>query len=144
MRSEKAKKADRILSELKDIDCAISTFSKDIASIEAMIPPGAMRYDRIVTSDGISDKTGNLAIKMQELREMTISMMDSYISRKFFALKIINKIPTVKHQIVLHKYYLQNLTLDEIAEDMKISYQWVSTLLNRALEDFFDCMNDAA
>lgn len=69
---------------------------------------------------GVSDKVGNLAAKLADLARETNDLIDMYIDHKANVIQTLEKLPA-KEFGVLHRIYVQHMTMGECASDMGYS-----------------------
>lgn len=83
---------------------------------------------------GVSDPVGNLVVKLVTLSEEANVLIDRYIDCKNQIIKSLEQLPA-KQYGVLHRYYIRNMTWDEVAEDMECSTRNVIRLKKKALKN---------
>ncbi len=134
--------AKTYLTRLKNIDKLIATIYKELAYAQAGTTPSSPKFSAVPSkTNGISKPTEDKAVDETALQEQLASYRKEYVELKTTAVRLINKIKNNSYQMVLYKYYLQNMTLYETAEDMCISYQYACTLRNNALNEFQKLMD---
>lgn len=69
---------------------------------------------------GVSDKVGNAAVRLAALAERINRLVDQYVDHKEAVEAVLKKLPA-KEYAVLHRYYVQYMTYDEIAQDLGYS-----------------------
>jgi RNA polymerase sigma factor (sigma-70 family) len=82
---------------------------------------------------GVSDKVGNIAVKLVTLAEYTNQLIDQYIDHKDKVVAALETLPP-KEYGVLHRHYVQYMTLEAIAEDMGYSVMQVWRYKKRGLQ----------
>ena len=89
--------------------------------------------DGMPHASGKSDKVGNIAVKLADLENEINEMIDRYVNLKR---DVVTKLEALPHQeyLVLHKYYIQGMTLAAIANDMYYHRVTVSKIKARAME----------
>lgn len=81
----------------------------------------------------VSDPVGNLVVKLVTLSEEANVLIDRYIDCKNQIIKSLEQLPA-KQYGVLHRYYIRNMTWEEVAEDMGCSTRNVIRLKKKALK----------
>lgn len=66
---------------------------------------------------GVSDKVGNIAVKLAQLIEETNAAWDRYIGQRTKVIKTLELLPANEYG-VLHREYIRYMTQEEIARDM--------------------------
>lgn len=69
---------------------------------------------------GVSDKVGNIAVKLAQLIEETDAAWDRYINQRTKVIKTLELLPANEYG-VLHREYIRYMTQEEIAQDMGYS-----------------------
>lgn len=90
---------------------------------------------------GVSDKVGNIAIKLADLARETNDLIDKYIDHKAMVVQVLEKLPA-KEFGVLHRIYVQYMTMSECASDMGYSTVqiWrIKRLATLHLQDVIAC-----
>lgn len=100
------------------------------------------------TSDGmphakgnVSDPVGVGAIRLYIVERELDDLIDRYVDYKQEVVKTLEKLPD-KEYGVLHRYYIRNMTLEQIAEDMGYCERQISRIKKDALqymEDVLEC-----
>ncbi len=130
--------AKEYLIQLKNIDNLIKALDEAERTAELMTTPSGVKLSDVPAypSGYISDKTGDVAIRIEELKKELKVHKEKYVNVKLTATKYINQLLDIRHQTVLYWYYLQNRTLEDTAENMQRSYQNICTLHKQALKEF--------
>lgn len=125
----------RKLDELIDAKCAERDQLLDLATkitpVVSDMPHGS----------GVSDKVGNVAVKLADLARETDILVDQYADYKQMVIRELEKLPA-KEYGVLHRYYVQYMTWEQVAEDMGVCSMtvwrwWQAGLKN--LADVVEC-----
>lgn len=135
--------AKEYLMQLKSVDSLIDTLAEELKNAELMIAPSGISLSDIpaYSSGHKSDKTGDAAIRISELRKELEKQKKKYVDMKLTATKLINKISDVRYQTILYQYYLQNRTLEGTAGYMNRTYQNICVLHGKALLEFQKLMD---
>lgn len=90
--------------------------------------------DDVVTSSGAKDKLGNTVSKIVDLQNEINRDVDEFIVQRNAVCITIAELQNPSFIAVLHKRYILQMTWDEIASDMNMSYRNVTRLHGRALQ----------
>lgn len=136
--------AKEYLKRLKGIDELIETLQQELESSRAMAEACGMKFNATPSfgTNNISDKTSDLAIKINELEEQLKQYVSEYIDKKTVASRIINKMTDTRYQTVLYQYYFKNRTLEGTAGYMNRTYQNICKLHGNALLEFEKLMEE--
>ncbi len=69
---------------------------------------------------GVSDKVGNAAVRLVEMTQDLDRLVDEYVDYKQMIVRELEKLPANQYG-VLHRYYIQYMTWEEVATDMNVS-----------------------
>lgn len=83
---------------------------------------------------GVTDKVGNIAVKLTALAEETNALVDQFVDQRQAVIKALEQLPTNEYA-VLHKHYVQFMTWEAIAEEMDISTMTVWRYKTSGLEN---------
>lgn len=94
------------------------------------------------TNTGIVPQTmQNAVINLVMLSQEIDRLIDECVDKKQAVLKVLEQLPD-KEYGVLHRYYIRNMTLEQIAEDMGYSVRQIHRIKEKALknlEDVIEC-----
>ncbi len=90
-----------------------------------------------VQSSGSQQKMADAVVKIIALQEEINNLIDMYIDTKQGVIKTIEQLPADEYD-VLHKRYIQDRTLAEIAETNGKSYKWVKSVHGNGIRDVQD------
>ena len=82
---------------------------------------------------GVSDKVGNIAVKLAQLAHETNAAWDKYLAQKKQVIALLEQLPADEYG-VLHREYVRYMTQDAIAEDMGYSRMQIWRIKQNALE----------
>lgn len=82
---------------------------------------------------GVSDKVGNISAKLADLARETNDLVDRYVDYKQMVIRELEKLPA-KEYGVLHRYYVQYMTWEQVAEDMGVCSMTVWRWWQKGLE----------
>jgi DNA-directed RNA polymerase specialized sigma24 family protein len=86
---------------------------------------------------GASDKVGNIAVKLADLARETDILVDRYADYRQMVIRELEKLPA-KEYGVLHRYYVQYMTWEQVAEDMGVCSMTVWRWWQKGLESLTD------
>ena len=89
---------------------------------------------------GVSDKVGNVAVKLGDLARETNEACDRYIDHKAAVIAVLEKLPANEYG-VLHREYVRYMTQEEIAQDMGYSTVHIWRIKQKALNHLKDEIN---
>ena len=89
--------------------------------------------DGMPHSSGVSDKVGNIAVKMAALSAEIDALIDKYVDYKQQVNKALQKLPANQYG-VLHRRYVLQMSWDEIAYDMSYSRMQIWRIHNSGLK----------
>lgn len=117
----------RKLDELIDAKCAerdqLWAMATKITPVVSDMPHGG----------GVTDKVGNIAVKLAQLAKETNDLVDQYVDYKAIVVRELEKLPA-KEYGVLHRYYIQYMTWEQVAEDMEVCNMTVWRYWQKGLE----------
>lgn len=82
---------------------------------------------------GVSDKVGNIAVKLADLMKETDAAWDRYIDQRNAVIAVLEKLPA-KEYGVLHRQYIRFMTQEEIAHDMHYTTMQIWRIKKNALK----------
>ena len=85
-------------------------------------------------SGGVSDPVGNGAVKLVMLAHEIDKLVDQYVDLKREINEVLMQLPALEH-IVLHRYYIKRMTIDQIAKSMGYSARQISRIKKKGLEN---------
>lgn len=134
-------KTKEYLKQLKHLDNLIKCKQQEIADQELIAVSLGINTDDVhVQTSNCSDKTGECAVKLADLKRDAIELCTRWANLKTDVNRILNQMSNKQYIIILNLYYCQNKTFEEISEFMDISYQWTYKLYKNALVEFEKCM----
>ena len=126
-------KAKDYLNQIKKINSLINnklaevSFWKGVASGST----ATMEGER-VQSSGSKDKMADAVCRYLQMEQEIDEAIDQLVQAKQDIIRVIEQLPAVEYD-VLHKIYVQEKEFYEIADSMKKSYSWVTTIHGRGL-----------
>lgn len=127
--------AKMYLRRIKGLEYAVNDRTLQIKNLRSLMGIKGMTYndDRVQTSpDGqgftrIADHIADIEAEIVELSKERQKIM-----------KMIEDMPKQHHHKLLYNIFVKEMTLEQAAEDIPISYSWASHVYMNALDDFYD------
>ena len=94
-----------------------------------------------VQSSGSQQKMADAITKCVDMETEINGLIDALIDTKRDVIATIEKLDSPIEYNVLHKRYIQYLSLQEIADDYERDYGWVTTTHGRALKSVQNILN---
>ena len=116
--------------KLEDKEMLYTLATKTTAGVSDGMPHGS----------GTSDKVGNLVVKMQEIEEEITELIDDLVDYRKEASGFAAKLPVDQFDVV-NMNMINWLKLGVVADRKKKSYQWVSELKKRAIENLTEIID---
>lgn len=88
---------------------------------------------------GVTDKVGNIAVKLADLARETDAAVDRYLDHKSAVLAVLERLPANEYG-VLHREYVRYMSQEDIAQDMGYSTVQVWRIKQAALNLLKDVM----
>ena len=132
------------LNNIKKLDQLIEAKKaerKRLIEIATDISPSAMDGMPRSFTGTTSQKMQNAVVDLVVLEQELQNIIESYIQCKQEIVKTIEKLPE-KEYGVIHRYYIRNMTYEEISKDMGISTVQVWRIKKKAektLSDVIEC-----
>ena len=105
------------LEGLKKLDELIDAKIAEKERVRALMVNTVGSLDGMPHAPGITDKVGNLTVKLITLEEELNALIDKYVDDKEEIVKAIEQLPEREYG-VMHRYYIRRMTLEQAAEDM--------------------------
>lgn len=99
--------------------------------------PAIENKERVQTTPDF-DKIGKVLAKIDEMERELDGKMDEYIAVKDMIVGQISDIPDEKYYNILFSKYVENKTLEKIADEKMYSFRHTTRLHSEALADFED------
>jgi DNA-directed RNA polymerase specialized sigma24 family protein len=109
--------AEEWLEGLKKLDELIDAKVAEKERIKALLTNTVGSLNGMPHAPGITDKVGNLTVKLITLEEELNTLIDRYVDDKAAVVKALEQLPYREYG-VLHRYYIRRMTLEQVAEDM--------------------------
>ena len=112
--------AEQWLEQIKWLDERIDAKLAEREQLMALATKVTPSLDGMPHGGGVTDKVGNVAVKLAALAEETNALVDRYVDERQKVIQALEQLPTNEYA-VLHKHYVQFMTWEDIAEEMGIS-----------------------
>jgi RNA polymerase sigma factor (sigma-70 family) len=108
------------LGQIGKLDQLIDSKMAERDRVKALAVNTVGSLDGMPHAPGITDKVGNLTVKLIALEEELNALIDEYVDRKQEVVEVLEKLPEREYG-VLHRYYIRNMTYEEVGQDMGYS-----------------------
>ena len=98
--------------------------------------------DEKVQSSGSQQKMANAVIKCVDMETEIDSLIDELVNTKKKVIATIEKLYSPIEYDILHKRYIQSMTLEAISDSYKRTYTWATTLHGRALKNLQNILDE--
>ncbi len=95
-----------------------------------------------VQSSGSSDRIGKIVSDIVDKENELKKLVDTLVDKRNARIKIIEQLEDKLEYQVLHKFYIQNKSIANIALEEHYSYQWIKQIKKRALKNFSAILNN--
>ena len=85
----------------------------------------------------VSKKLENAVVNLIELDRQINKIIDQYVDYKLEVVSVLEKLPA-KEYGVLHRYYIRDMTWEQVAEDMNYSERQIMRIKEKALKNLED------
>lgn len=126
------------LESIRKLDQLIDAKIAEKERVRELMVNTVGSIDGMPHAPGISDKVGNLTVKLISLEEELNALIDRYVDEKAEVVKAIEQLPEREYG-VLHRYYLRSMTLEQVAEDIG----YCTTQVWRIKKSAYELLKDA-
>lgn len=137
--------AKRYLQQVSKLNKLIENKTVELAQWQAMATStGTFSEGERVQSSGNQQKMAEAVSRYVDIEKELIACRDRYIDTKNEVIHMIEQLPTVEYD-VLHKIYIQEKSLTDVAILYDRAYSWATTVHGRALkavQDMLDGRNE--
>lgn len=129
------------LSQIGKMDQLIDSKMAERDRVKALAVNTVGSLDGMPHAPGITDKVGNLTVKLIALEEELDALIDEYVDRKQEVVEVLEKLPEREYG-VLHRYYIRNMTWEQVADDIGYCTTQVWRIKNnglKLLQDVIEC-----
>ena len=130
-------KAKEFLRQYQKLDSIIENKLIECGQWKALaysITPGGNKSPDKVQASGNPQKMADAVNRYIDIEKEIDGYIDRLVELKENILSVIEQLDTPEYNI-LHKHYIQGLTLFEISSNMGRSYTWVKAKHNRGIEN---------
>ena len=129
-----------ILSEIKNIDKLIKTKLDRITRLRELATRTTPCYEVERVQTQSNDKMAAIVAKITSIENEVIQELNRLLDLQLMAEDTINSINNNNHKIILTDYYLNNKTMEEIAEEMQYDDRHIYKIREKAIEEFKHAM----
>lgn len=129
--------AKQYLGQIRKIDQCIESKIEQLAVLRSQaVKATAVISDTPRSGNGQSDPVGGVVAQMVDLQGELGSTIQDLMETKQQAMRLIDRVPTAEHRVVLQQRYLCGKAWEDIADEMCYSVRWITTLHGRAIRGF--------
>jgi RNA polymerase sigma factor (sigma-70 family) len=128
------------LEQIKRLDEQIDAKIAEKERIRELMVNTVGSLDGMPRATGISDKVGNLTVKLISIEEELNAMIDEYVDRKAEVVRVLEQLPEREYG-VLHRYYIRRMTLEEAGEDYGYCTVQVWRIKKEAIQKLQDILD---
>jgi DNA-directed RNA polymerase specialized sigma subunit len=130
--------AKEYLSRLRTLEIRMTSSANEIENLTniATSITSAINSDGIHTTGTTSDKLGNCVARIVDIQREINADVDEYSRLRKETIDLIDELPTVKHRELLRMRYVGNMTFEQIAIAMDMSWRHTVRLHGYALREF--------
>lgn len=121
------------LEQIRKLDELIQAKHAEYYQLLNMATRITPSMDGMPHGTGVSDKVGNMAVKLADLANEANTIWDYYIDQRNAAIAVLEKLPALEYG-VLHRKYVRYMTQEAIADDMGYSTVQIWRIEQNALE----------
>lgn len=134
-------KARETLENIKKLDELIVAKKEELQKVRELAVNTVGNSDGMPHAPGVSDKVGNLVVKLVSLQDDLNALIARYTDELAFIVRLIETLSAEEYG-VLHRYYIRRMTLEKIAEDMNYSRIQVWRIKERGIFALNMILND--
>lgn len=120
------------LEQVKKLDELIAAKEAEYEQLMTMATRITPEITGMPHAGGVTDKVGNIAVKLADLTRETNAAWDRYIDQKAEVIQTLEKLPANEYG-VLHREYIRYMTQEDIAQDMGYSTVQIWRIKQKAL-----------
>ena len=125
-------KTETYLELIKKLDILITDEQAEKENIVTLATKVTQTNDGMPHAPGISDKVGNMSVKLMMKEQEIDHIIDVFVDLKSEIIAQIRKLPTDECD-VLYRYYVLDQGLFDIADEKNYSVSWIKTLKFRGM-----------
>ena len=138
----KYNKARKYLEYIQDAEGKIQNKMIEKFQVKSLLTSITAPTDReAVQTSGVSDKNGNLIVRLDEIERQLASLIEAFVDAKLERIATIEKLGEGLEYMVLHQRYVQYKKLVDIASSLDYSYDYIREIHENALEKVENFIN---
>ena len=130
----KESKEKRFLNQIKKLDKLIENKLAEKEQWKLIASGTTIQLKERVQSSGSQQKMANAIVRYVDIESEINACIDSLVSKKRDVISVIEQLDVTEYDI-LHKVYVQYLSLYDVAEIYDKSYSWVTSVHGNALKN---------
>ncbi len=143
-KSEKEIRALEFLNELKQIDSLIDALNEDYEETFSRCLPKGRNYDTVGFTGSHDNKSQveEISIQLSDLARQKNKLLKRYAKHKTEVYRVLNRMHTQEYIKFLLMHYGKRMSVEEIANKLHYSRQWVYNIKKMAVQEFAEYMED--
>lgn len=134
--------AKRFLKQVRKLDLLIENKLVERSQWKAIAyGTTANPCDEKVQTSGNPQRMSDAICKYIDIEKEIDRCIDAFVDAKNEVIQVIEQLPPTEYDL-LHKVYIQNITLDVVAAMYDKSYSWATTVHGRALQSVQRILNE--
>lgn len=130
------------LDSYKLIQTRINVLMAEIERLRAEAESVSIDLDGMPRGTATSDKMSRIVAEMADLETTLQDELSGLYIRRLRIITLLGKLKNHKHQLLLHKRYIECKSWEHIAVEMDISWRYCYMLHGSALAEFDHLLND--
>lgn len=124
------------LWKIREMSEVVKTYEEEYETLMSRLTSVTYKQKDVNIMKSKEDFFPETVEKMSEIKDIYFDALNEYAKMRIYADRTIRQMQDHRHKAVLIKYYFQHKTLEQVAEEMDISYRWVCDLKDMALKEF--------
>lgn len=133
--------AETFLKSIRRIDNLIDSYQEEADRLYAKLTSTTVHQKEVNVQSSREDTMPENIERLIQLRNKVNDMVDRYVDMKEFAFETIEQIEHIDTRYVIVEYYMHGRNLEDIAEDLDRTRQWICELRVRGLKKFDEIAN---
>lgn len=134
--------AKEYLLQVKKLDMMISNKLMEVEHWKSIATSTTTSGDgERVQASGSQQKMADAVARYMDIERDINAAIDELVDRRQEIITTIERLPVIEYDI-LHKFYVQFRTLEDIAIEYGKSYRWITTMHGRALANVQKILNE--
>lgn len=134
--------AMKFLEKLKSMDANIRAYQEEIENLTTMATSITTHIKEVDVQSSRTRKADDVYVDLIQAKDEMLDVMEKRLKIRHKAIEVIQSMENLEYQTILLRHYLQNYTIEAIAEELHYSERWVLELKMRALEQFQEKMGE--